>query len=126
MIEYTIDAARHLIRVRMSGANTPRDFLQHVSDLSGDPRFDATFNTLFHITQDARMQTTLYDTLLKTILEQWQQRRKGVKWAVVSSSHIQLALAKLVTDNVNFRLVQLRFFDDEASALKWLGSQAPA
>jgi hypothetical protein len=54
MIEYTIDAAQRLIRVRMSGANTPADLLRHVSDLSADPAFDATFNTLFCITEDRR------------------------------------------------------------------------
>ena len=124
MIEYTIDAAQRLIRVRMSGANTPTDLLLHVSDLSDDPAFDPTFNTLFCITEDATLQTTMFDRLLKTILEQWQQRRKGVKWAVVSSSQIQLALAKLATDNVNFQFVQVRFFDDEDSAVKWLRPHA--
>lgn len=122
MIEYTIDAVQRLIRVRISGANIPADLLRHVSDLGADPKFDPTFNCLFRITEDATMQTTLFDDLLKTILEQWQQRRKGVKWAVVSSSHIQLALAQLATDNVSFRFVQLRFFDDEDSAMKWLTS----
>ena len=126
MIEYTIDEAQRLIRVRMSGANTPNDLLRHVSDLSANPRFDATFNTLFYIAEDARLQTTLFDSLLKTVLEQWQQRRKGVKWAIVSSSKIQLALAKLVTDNIKFQFVQLRFFDDEDGALKWLSSGTPA
>jgi hypothetical protein len=124
MIEYTIDTAQRLVRVRMSGANTPADLLRHVSDLSADPKFDATFNTLFWITEDATLQTTLFDSLLKTFLEQWQQRRKGVKWAVVSSSRIQLALAMLATDNVKFQFVQVRFFDDEDSAAKWLGMRA--
>jgi hypothetical protein len=122
MIEYTIDTAQRLVRVRMSGANAPADLLRHVSDLSADPQFDATFNTLFCITEDATLQTTLFDSLLKTVLEQWQQRRKGVKWAVVSSSRIQLALAMLATDNVKFQFVQVRYFDDEDSAMKWLGS----
>jgi hypothetical protein len=126
MIEYTIDAAQRLIRVRMSGANTPADLLQHFSDLSTDPKFDATFNTLFRISEDATLQTTLFDGLLKTLLEQWQGRWKHVKWAVLSSSRIQLALAKLVTDNVNFQFVQLRFFDDEDSAVKWLNSDTGA
>ncbi|MGD0059881.1 MAG: hypothetical protein ABSD58_10730 [Verrucomicrobiia bacterium] len=124
MIDYTIDAAQRLIRVRMSGANKPADLLQHVSDLGANPAFDPTYNTLFCITEDATLETTLFDRLLKTILEQWQQRRKGVKWAVVSPSQIQLALAKLATDNVNFRFVQLRFFTDEDSALKWLSPHA--
>jgi hypothetical protein len=122
MIEYTIDAAQRLIRVRMSGANKPTDLLRHLSDLNADPEFDATFNTLFRISVDATLQSTLFDVLLKKLLDQWQKRRKGVKWAVLSSSRIQLALAKLVTDDVNFRFVQLRFFDDEDSAVKWLGS----
>ena len=122
MIEYTIDTAQRLVRVRMSGANAPADLLRHVSDLSADPQFDATFNTLFCITEDATLQTTLFDSLLKTLLEQWQRRRKGVKWAVVSSSRIQLALAMLATDNVKFQFVQVRFFDDEDSAMNWLGS----
>ena len=122
MIEYTIDAAQRLIRVRMSGANRPADLLQHFSNLTADPKFDATFNTLFRIGVDATLETTLFDDLLKTLLEQWQRRRKGVKWAVLSSSRIQLALAKLATDNVNFQFVQLRFFDDEDSAVKWLSS----
>jgi hypothetical protein len=124
MIEYTIDTAQRLVRVRMSGANAPADLLRHVSDLSADPQFDATFNTLFCITEDATLQTTLFDSLLKTVLEQWQQRRKGVKWAVVSSSRIQLALAMLATDNVKFQFVQVRFFDDEDSAMNWLNSNA--
>ncbi|MGA2138302.1 MAG: hypothetical protein ABSH14_05515 [Verrucomicrobiia bacterium] len=122
MIEYTIDAAQRLIRVRMSGANRPADLLQHFSNLTADPKFDATFNTLFRISEGATLQTTLFDDLLKTLLEQWQRRRKGVKWAVLSSSRIQLALAKLATDNVNFQFVQLRFFEDEDSAVKWLSS----
>ncbi|HTS19460.1 MAG TPA: STAS/SEC14 domain-containing protein [Verrucomicrobiae bacterium] len=125
MIEYTVDAAKRLIRVRMSGGNTTTDMVRHLSALANDPQFDPTFNALFYITDDARMQTTLFDTLLKRILEQWQQRRKGVKWAVVSASHIQLALTKLVTDSIKFELVQLRLFDDEASALKWLDSGPP-
>jgi len=122
MIEYKIDPAQHLIRVRMSGVNKPADLLRHVADLSADPQFDPTFHALFRITEDASMQIMLFDSLLKTILEQWQQRRKGVKWAVVASSQIQLGLAKLATDNVNFRFVQLRFFNDEDSALKWFSS----
>lgn len=122
MIEYTIDRAQRLVRVRMSGANAPADLLRHVSDLSADPQFDATFNTLFCITEDATLQTTLFDSLLKTLLEQWQRRRKGVKWAVVSSSRIQLALAMLATDNVKFQFVQVRFFDGEDSAMNWLRS----
>lgn len=126
MIEYTIDTPQRLVRVRMSGANAPADLLRHVSDLSADPKFDATFNTLFCITEDATLQTTLFDSLLKTLLEQWQQRRKGVKWAVVSSSRIQLALAMLATDNVKFQFVQVRFFDDEDSAMNWLGSNVGA
>ena len=122
MIEYTIDAAQRLIQVRMSGTNTPADLMRHLSDLNADPKFDATFNTLFRIGVDATLETTLFDDLLKTLLEQWQKHRKGVKWAVLSSSRIQLALAKLATDNVNFQFVQLRFFDDEDSAVKWLSS----
>ena len=121
MIEYTIDPAQRLIRVRVSGANIPADLLPHFTNLSADPQFDPTFNTLFRITEDARLQTTLFDGLLKTLLEQWQRRRKGAKWAVVSSSRIQLALAKLATDNVSFPFVQLQFFDNEDRAMKWLG-----
>jgi hypothetical protein len=122
MIEYTIDAAQRLIRVRMSGANTPDDFLRHFSNLTADPKFDATFNALFRVTEDATLETTLFDSVLKTVLEQWQGRWKGVKWAVLSSSRIQLALAKLATDDVNFHSIQLRFFDDEHSAMRWLGA----
>jgi hypothetical protein len=122
MIVYMIDAAQRLIRVRMSGANTPADLLRHVSELNDDPQFDRSFNTFFEIAEDARLEATLFDTMLKTILEQWQQRRKGAKWAVVSSSRVQLALAALATDNIRFQHVQVRFFDDEASALTWLGT----
>ena len=125
MIEYTIDAAQRLIRVRMSGANTPDDLLRHFSRLITDPQFDPTFNTIFRITEDATLETTLFDDMLKTLLEQWQRHWKDAKWAVVSSSRIQLALAKLATENVNFQSVQLRFFDNEANAMNWFCSGTP-
>ena len=123
MIEYTIDGARRLIWVRMSGANTFTDLLQHFSRLSNDPQFDATFNAVFHITEDARIPTALLDNVfLKMAFEQWELRRKHAKWAVVSPSRSQLALAQRATENANLKFVQLRFFDDEESALNWCGS----
>ena len=122
MIEYTIDETRRLIWVRMSGANTFTDLLQHFSRLSDDPQFDATFNAVFYITEDAKISTALLDNVfLKMAFEQWELRRKQAKWAVVSPSRSQLALAQRATENANLRFVQLRFFDDEESALDWCG-----
>jgi hypothetical protein len=123
MLDYTIDEPRRLIRVRMSGAGTLTDLLQHFSNLINDPKFDATYNTIFHITEDARLPTPVLDSIfLKMAFEQWELRRKHAKWAVVSPSRSQLALARRATENANLRFVQLRFFDDEESALNWCGS----
>ncbi len=123
MIEYTIDEPRRLIRVRMSGANTLTDLLQHFSNLINDPKFDGTFNAIFHITEDATLPAALLDNVFfKMAFEQWELRRKHAKWAVVSPSRSQLALAQRATENANLKSVQLRFFDDEESALNWCGS----
>lgn len=123
MLAYTIDEPRRLIRVRMSGANTLTDLLQHFSNLSNDPKFDGAFNAIFYITEDAKAPTALLDNVfLKMAFEQWELRRKHAKWAVVSPSRSQLALAQRATENANLRFVQLRFFDDEESALSWCGS----
>jgi hypothetical protein len=125
VIEYTIDEPRRLIRVRMSGANTLTDLLQHFSNLSDDPKFDGAFNAIFLITEDAKAPTELLDNVfLKMAFEQWELRRKHAKWAVVSPNRSQLALAQRATENANLKSVQLRFFDDEESALIWCGSDA--
>jgi hypothetical protein len=123
VIEYTIDEPRRLIRVRMSGANKLTDLLQHFSNLINDPKFDGTFNALFFITEDATLPAALLDNaFFKMAFEQWELRRKNAKWAVVSPSRSQLAIAQRATGNVNLKSVQLRFFDDEESALNWCGS----
>jgi hypothetical protein len=107
----------------MSGANTLTDLLQHFSNLINDPKFDGAFNAIFHISEDATLPTALLDNVFfKMAFEQWALRRKNVKWAVVSPSQSQLAIAQRATENANLKSVQLRFFDDEESALNWCGS----
>ena len=122
MIAYTIDVTRRLILVQMSGPNTLAELLRHFSALSADQKFDPTFNALFFITEDARLEMTFLGNLLKTLLEQWEQRRKGVKWAIVSPSRSQLGLAESLTENIRLKFVQMRFFNDEESAMNWLNS----
>ena len=53
MIEYAYDKVNHLLRVRMSGCNSAADMARHYSKVLDDPDYDPTFETIFHIDDNA-------------------------------------------------------------------------
>lgn len=122
MIDYTIDGAGGLIRVSTSGASTFTDLIRYLANLNDDPEFDAHFNTIFHVAEDATLPGAFFKDLLKTILEQWEQRRTGNKWAVVLPSKSQLRVAQLAAQSVDLKSVGLKFFGGEEDAMAWLSA----
>ena len=120
MIHYEIDTERRLVLANMSGGNDMSDLIGYVANLSADPKFDSRFNSLLRIGDDATLPSLSADSLLKNFLEAWEQKRKGAKWAVVTSSQTQLSLARLAASNINLKHVQLQFFENEHHALGWL------
>lgn len=122
MIEYTIDEAEHLILARMSGANGYLDLVRLFSRLLTDPKFDRSYSTIFQISEDATFPIVLLKQSLGAIVGRYAERQKQTKWAVVSSSHSQLSIARLATDAFTLKSVRMQFFDNEECARDWLSS----
>jgi hypothetical protein len=121
MIEYTIDRLDRLVRVRMSGCTTSADLARHYSRVLDDPAYDASFNIIFHIDDDAGgpILAELPDAGLQ--MEAVARLQHGTKWAVVMVPGFKRTVTEFLLMGVKLGSVQMRFFDDERSALAWLG-----
>jgi hypothetical protein len=120
MFEYTIDQPERLIRVRMSGSNTSADLARHYSRVLDDPGYDASFDCLFHIDDDAGgpILAELPDAGLQ--MEAVARLQHGTKWAVVISPGFKRTVTEFLLRGVKLGSVQMRFFDDDQTALAWL------
>jgi hypothetical protein len=120
MIEYVIDKTDRLLRVRMSGSNSAADMARHYSKVLDDPNHDPTFDTLFHIADDAGGPVLAEIPEAGRLLEPLAQLQNGRKWAVVMSPGLKRTVVEFLFKGVNLGSVRMRFFDDEQQALIWL------
>jgi hypothetical protein len=121
MIEYNIDRPDRLLRVRMSGSTTSADLARHYSRVLDDPAYDASFNIIFHIDDDAGgpILTEIPDAGLQ--METLARLQHGTKWAVVMAPSFKRTVTEFLLMGVRLGSVQLRFFDDDEMAFAWLG-----
>jgi len=120
MIEYSIDRPERLVRVRMSGCTTSADLARHYSRVLDDPAYDASFNVFFHVDDDAGgpILSELPDAGLQ--LEALAQLQHGTKWAVVMAPGFKRTVTEFLLMSAKLGSVQMRFFDDDRTALAWL------
>jgi hypothetical protein len=120
MIEYTIDRPDRLVRVRMRGSTTSADLARHYSRVLDDPAYDASFDYLFHIDDDAGgpILAELPDAGLQ--MEAVARLQHGTKWAVVMAPGFKRTVTEFLLMGVKLGSVQMRFFDDDRTALAWL------
>jgi hypothetical protein len=126
MIEYTIDQPDRLIRVRMSGTTSSADLARHYSTVLDDPAYDASFNYLFRIDDDTGgpILGELPDAVLQ--MEAVAKLQHGTKWAVVMAPGLKRIMAEFFLLGVKLGSVQMRFFEDNRTALAWLDPSLPA
>ena len=123
MIDYVIDREQRLVKTRMTGSTTFDGLVTHLSNLARDPAFDRSFNLIFTVSPDATFSVLPVEEDLQQLIKQWATRRKGTKWAFwvpfgTAHVHMQFVLGLLVQNDV-----QIRLFDNEATALQWLGEE---
>jgi hypothetical protein len=125
MINYVIDKELRLVKARMTGSTTLVGLVTHISNLARDPDFDPSLNLIFEVAPDATFSILPVESEFRQLVKQWTSRRKGVKWAFwapygVTHAHMQFAIGTLDQNDVEMRL-----FEHEADALKWLSGAAP-
>ena len=123
MIQYTIDGAARLIKVRMSGDNHCDDLEEHYAQVYRDPEYDVTFDSIFQVDEDAGGPILGDLPKVKQLLELVAQSpRAKKKWAVVIPNGFKRLLVEYVLRDVSLKPVEIRFFDSEMNALAWLNS----
>jgi hypothetical protein len=120
MIEYTIDCPDRLVRVRMSGCTTSADLARHYSKVLDDPAYDASFNVIFCIDDDAGGPILAELPDAGAQMETLATLQHGTKWAVVMSPGLKRTITEFLLMGVKLGSVQMRFFDDDQTALAWL------
>ena len=122
MIEYIIDRPDRLVRVRMSGCITSADLARHYSKVHDDPSYDASFNILFQIDDDAGgpIMAELPDVGLQ--MEAVARLQHATKWAIVMAPGFQRTVIEFLLRGAKLAPVEMRFFDDNQLALAWLDS----
>lgn len=89
MIEYIIDRPDRLVRVRMSGCITSADLARHYSKVHDDPSYDASFNILFQIDEDAGGPIMAELPDVGSQMEAVARLQHRTKWAIVMAPGIQ-------------------------------------
>ncbi|HVM62634.1 MAG TPA: hypothetical protein VMV72_17365 [Verrucomicrobiae bacterium] len=120
MIEYTIDRTDRLVRVRLSGYTTTADLARHYSKVHSDPAYDPSFNVLFRINDNVNGPIMVDVPSVSGQLEAVARLQNATKWAIVMSPGIRRAVFEFLVPTLSLASVQMRFFDDEHSALAWL------
>jgi len=126
MIEYVIDKANHLYRVRMTGCNSAADLARHYSRVLDDPHYNPNFDTITYIDDEAGGPILAELPETGRMIEAMAQMQQGRKWAVVMSPGFQRTIVEFLLIGVKLGSARMRFFDNEALALAWLGQARPA
>lgn len=120
MIEYVIDKVARLNRVRMSGANSSGDLARHYSTVLDDPHYDPTFETIFHVDDDAGGPILAELPEAGRLLEALAQLQHARKWAVVMTPGLKRTVVEFLLTGIKLGSVHMRFFDNDEQALAWL------
>jgi len=120
MIEYTINQAGGLVRVRMSGCITSADMVRHYSRVHDDPLYDPSFNVLFHIDDDVGGPIMAELPGIGLQMEAVARLQHRTKWAVVLAPGFRRTIAEFLFLGLKLASVQMRFFDDDQQALAWV------
>jgi hypothetical protein len=121
MIEYTINEAEGLIRVRVTGTNTCADMEAHIAEVYRDPRYHPGLKTLTQIDESAGgpIMSELPD--VKRVLEMAAHAPNALKrWAVVIPSDFKRMMLEFMFKDAQLKPLELRFFKDETAARAWL------
>ncbi len=123
MIDYTIDQTRRLIRVRMHGTVTCDELERHYAEAYHDPRYNPSLRSLVQIDEDAGGPILTEIPRVRTVLELAAQSPGALrKWAVVLRPGFKRMVLEFLLKDVRVKPLEMRFFDDESSALAWLDS----
>ncbi len=122
MIEYTIEKQDRLIWVWMGGDNTYDDLASHYARVLKDPRYERSFDCIFHL--DAETDGPIMRRLpeVRTLIELLSQCQDTTKWAVVAPMGFKRTILEFVLKGVSLRFVTMRFFDHQSDALGWLNN----
>jgi hypothetical protein len=120
MIEYVIDHQERLVRVRVAGCITGADLAKHFSRVHNDPSYDPSFNVLFQIDDDAEGPIMAELPGVGLQMEAVARLQNATKWAVVMSPGFKRTVTEFLLRSANIASVQMRFFDDNPTALAWL------
>jgi hypothetical protein len=123
MIDYTIDETRRLIRVRMHGSVTCTELERHYAEAYHDPKYNSSLRSLVHIDDDAGGPILTELPRVRTVLELAAQSPGALKkWAVVLRPGFKRMVLEFLLKDARVRPLEMRFFDDEPTALAWLDS----
>jgi hypothetical protein len=121
MIDYTIDQTQRLIRVRMHGASRCAELEQHLADAYRDPHYHPSLRALFHIDDDVHGPIVTELPQVRTVLELAANMPGALKkWAVVVRPTLERTILEFVLKGMRLNGLEMRFFDDEPSAIAWL------
>lgn len=120
MIEYSIDRPDRLVRVRVCSCATSADLARHFSTVHDDPLYDPSFNVLFQVDDDAEGPIMAELPSVGLQMEAVARLQNATRWAIVMSPGFKRTVTEYLLRGVNLAPVQMRFFDDNSTALTWL------
>lgn len=121
MIEYSINEALRLIRVRMSGSNSCADLERHYAEVYHDPRYNPALRTLVQVDEDTGGPIMTELPKVKVVMEMAAQSPGALKkWAVVIPSGFKRMVVEFMMKDLKVKPLEVRYFADETAALNWL------
>lgn len=126
MVDYHVDAARHLVVTRALGRVTLGDVSNHLIRLMNDPAFRPDFNALIVAGDVHAVPGPVALGALAPLVRAWSKRRASAKWAFVLPNQATRDIAESALEQARLGAVATRCFLSESSALAWLTPSPPS
>ena len=118
-IEYTIEPSLHLMQASIDGSIRFLDLVNLLTRLRKDPQWGPAVQSLLIVDTSARMES-VEPASLRSFFQKVLEASGSHKWAIVVLGMQYRSLFSDALGHLPASRVQLRMFDDEYTALRWL------
>jgi hypothetical protein len=125
MFKYRIDKSQRIIFTNVAGSISVFDVMAHFKNVLSDPDFSPNFHSIATIDDNTKIPYGSSENvaLMREVLEGFAQRRKGTKWAIITSGETMPALIKYSLDLVGPVSSEIRIFRNMNDALEWINDK---